>query len=101
MNCKPGDLAIVLGGSRWSGRIVLVHSLSPRHDFVLPDGTPQKAPSSDEAWILESMCGPFGLPPHTQTRFGVGADRKLRPLRPSDEADEMLRIAGKPVKEIA
>ena len=38
MNCKPGDIAVVIGASRFAGRLVEVLYAAPQNDFYLPDG---------------------------------------------------------------
>lgn len=80
MNCKPGDLAVIVRAiSEWQhvGKIVRVLRL------VELEG--------ENCWRTE---------PELRTadgRYWIGwRDRNLRPIRDSDGEDEMLRIAGKP-----
>ena len=86
MNCKPGDLAIVIGGSRWSGWLVEVLYAAPQGTFNLPDGypchcTPCWKPGD---WVIRSLCSQFVAPLESghirKTWYGVGSDSKLRPL---------------------
>ena len=78
MNCKKGDLVIVVGGMRefW-GRVFTV----TERDAEQPD-----------CWETNPVQYK-GLRP---VRFG---DNILRPIRPGGGEDEMLRIAGKPTSE--
>jgi hypothetical protein len=81
MNCKQGDLAIIVEGLQ-AGNIVRCVS---RYDGPWA-GVPY-APG----WIVDrhliNRCGRF--------QNAVG-DCALRPIRDNDGEDEMLRIAGKP-----
>lgn len=82
MNCKPGDLAIVVRSFAGNeGKICK----------VIRDG--------DEVgyWFVE-------FPSPVKWMTGVGAcgyaeDSKLRPIRDQPGTDEIIRIAGKPNKE--
>lgn len=72
LRCKPGDLAIIVRAAkdpRWYGRIVLV-----------------VAQFDHDSWVTDPL--PAG--------FCSVRDTSLRPIRPGDGEDEMLRIAGKP-----
>lgn len=79
MNCKPGDLAIVLSSARipaLTGCPVTVTRL----DDDFPDSwqtDPKKYDPRDGAWV-------------------VFRDVDLRPLRDNDGEDETLTWAGKP-----
>ncbi len=76
MNCKPGDLAVIIRaepGDGWLGRIVTVLHL-------------YEGPSLSPAWVCDQV------PPG----FRAIKDSALRPIRDNDGEDEMLRIAGKP-----
>lgn len=88
MNCKPGDLAIVVSGfTQWSqsniGKIVEVVCV----------------------WHGNGTCGlPFSWTCRGNVVNGMGikldevafCDCDLRPLRGWDGVDEMVRIAGRP-----
>lgn len=76
MNCKQGDLAIVIRSVRGNeGKIV--RCVSPLKII--------------EAWTVEPDFNPevLGIP--------TFPDAWLRPIRDQDGEDEMLRIAGKPM----
>lgn len=91
MNCKPGDLAVVVSVpdarlKHHLGRVIECVKL-----VYHPDGSP--------CWQLrQSIPDPAFM---RGTRLEAIADRNLRPLRDNDGQDEMLRIAGHPNKEIA
>jgi hypothetical protein len=82
MNCKQGDLAIVVSVPLqelrcWLGKIVRVKALTTSWDGYA-------------CWMLETpVRDPFGI-------CEAIADRDLRPIRPqSDDAvDEMVRLVG-------
>lgn len=88
MNCKPGDLAVIVGGDPLEniGKVVLVLERYGLDEWridgagrliVLSLNTGQLVPESDCVEVYEY-------------------DHNMRPLRDSDGEDEMLRIAGKP-----
>lgn len=80
MNCKPGDLAVVIGcrsHPELNGIVLtVVRAVSPY------------------AWLcagheIERVSWSYGVPPHI-------FDDKLRPIRDNDGEDESLAWAGKP-----
>lgn len=79
MNCKKGDLAIVVNAKGKNvehiGKIVKCVNPFP-HGHPIP------------AWIVEPQLGNLVL----------AEDCCLKPLRNTKKQDEMLRIAGKPEK---
>ena len=85
MNCKPGDLAVVVGGERVEniGKVVTVlRPYEGRKDcYRLPAD-----------WVIEF-----------HGRECVAADCFLRPIRPDGITDEEVRdlYLPKPVKEVA
>ena len=82
MNCKPGDLAVVVCAGRLEGRVIRVTSLDPG-----------RSPCGRPLWLYEGdLTDPDGF------RYESIWDHILRPLRdPGDDAvDEMVVIAGKP-----
>lgn len=87
MNCKPGDLAVIVQADNKAnlGKMVVVREFVPDAEFI--DG-----PCAD-AWTFD---GPvmFGV---SGARVKRIQDYKLRPLRDSDGEDETLTWAGKPV----
>jgi len=84
MNCKPGDLAVIIGGGLTGedkkdiGMIVTVVE-------AYGDGL---------SWIIQSSGRPFGSGGYVVATF----DTSLRPIRdPGDDVvDEFLALTGKP-----
>jgi hypothetical protein len=94
MNCKPGDLAIVVGGHglgndplKMRGRIVrCIRILGPADlGFEYDEACPTWEVDID---VKDPIDG---------VQIGV-EDEFLRPIRDNDGEDEILRIAGKPEK---
>lgn len=83
MNCKPGDLAVIvktIDGFEWAlGRIVRCIRRAPPSFSVSGEYI-------HDAWYIEEMPGPGGI-------YDRVSDHHLRPIRdPGDDAvDEMLR----------
>jgi len=98
MNCKPGDLAIVirsLAGNE--GKIVTVH----RFVSELEVEYAPKRKNDREGWLCYgSNLKSIGLKDKVivESTKCVFPDESLRPLRDNDGEDEILRIAGKPQK---
>lgn len=95
MNCKPGDLAIVVTSNpKFNGRIVEVMFAPPSKHFTLPDGYPAVVDAAEPVWVLKFIGGPVVAPLATggtrQTWYGTGADRALRPLRDDPDAVDQL-----------
>ncbi|WP_176048172.1 hypothetical protein [Burkholderia sp. BCC1644] len=91
MNCKLGDLAILIRGRVVAGRVVEVVGRCPQNvDFRLPDGVWHEA--VDYEWIVRfqnPVEAPMG---HNRTRTTVFApvpDRCLRPISGLPVADEV------------
>jgi hypothetical protein len=85
MNCRPGDLAIVVGGTHSSdvvGRIVRCVRWQPWRGV--------------DAWIVEPRLREDRVEGHETIVGDWVRDVCLRPIRDNDGEDEMLRIAGKP-----
>lgn len=83
MNCKQGDLAVIvrsLAGNE--GKVVqcLRPVLNELHAFPGP------------RWLIDRA-----IPHSTQGATLTVADCALRPLRDSDGEDEMLQLVGRPV----
>ena len=100
MNCKQGDLAVVVGGSpRFLGMIVEVIAPAPLHDFTLPDGYPSVGAGRPGYWIVRSAGRPFqasiqrasGSVGRRAAEYGIWDDMYLRPIRDQDGADETLQ----------
>lgn len=83
MNCKPGDLAIVVKSIAGNeGKIVRVLRLHPSPPLQFFDGP---------RWLIDQvLLDSLGRP------IDHLADRVLRPIRDSDREDETLTWAGKP-----
>jgi hypothetical protein len=92
MNCKPGDVAIIVrGAKRDLGRMVLVVG-------------PARRPDSD--WTIRCVAGrPLIAKDHNgQRRPAVepcAMDYQLRPLRDNDGEDETFTWAGRPLEKAA
>ena len=87
MNCKPGDLAIVVHTCKQQGRITRCIRLATEQDVTLqrmyfPNGRP--------VWVVEHEFQ------YTFLRATLILDAYLRPLRDSDGEDQILTRAGKP-----
>lgn len=99
MNCKPGDLAIVVAGSAplYDSMLVDVLYAAPTtHDFTLPDGNGHHAIPEANWWICKSLGTPFrapigvnGIPSAMVPRmYGAIPDWALRPLRGEPESTD-------------
>lgn len=88
MNCKPGDLAIVV--KSWAGNEGKVVTCIRLATFAELQKT-EMDPSLGPLWLVDKLLnGTFGEPePYV-------FDCQLKPIRPNDGEDEMIRIAGKP-----
>ena len=95
MNCKPGDLAIVIRDGPCLGMLVEVLHAAPSHSFLLPDGHRHVGCDAGD-WVL-LLLGRTVLVPcergSRMTQYCVGKDSSLRPLRgerePERVADEI------------
>lgn len=87
MNCKPGDIAVIVQSTHGQhGALLSVEKDSGRRD------------SGHHWWLvkaLQTLRFSNGTICHAGD-LGYAADANIRPLRDSDGEDEMLRIAGKP-----
>jgi hypothetical protein len=100
MNCKPGDLAIVVrherGGSAIKdchGMILEVLYLAPPEPFNLPDGQRSTRGSGTE-WVVKAARPiPVRMPDGStrMAQYGKAFDAFLRPIRPGDITDEEVR----------
>lgn len=107
MNCKPGDLAIVVRSRSGAniGKVVRCLRLLSMAEVVgikTVDGRPADLSTATEWWQVDRAMSVYGT--RTNKYFGdvfCYPDRNLRPLRPDDGEDETLTWAGKPnnVKE--
>ncbi len=87
LNCKQGDLAIITRSTCGNeGRIVrCVRFLGIVPGFM-----------SQDRWEVDVK-----LPKRTGGTANHHPDAWLKPLRLSDDADEMIRIVGKPVDRLS
>ena len=92
MNCKPGDLAIVIRGEL-IGTLVEVLYAAPGHIFRLPDGHLHEACQPGN-WVVKILGAPVNAhwvkdwPPNRFAQYGSGADSGLRPLRGLPETEK-------------
>ena len=110
LNCKPGDLAVVIrhrgGAAVGDCRGLLLHvlHLAPTTTFKLPNGE-LSAPGNGTHWVVETVR-PITVRTNQgrvyTTKYGISADANLRPIRdPGDDAvDETLTRLPAPVKEL-
>jgi len=78
LNCKQGDLAIVIRSNKgFIGKIVKCLSLARCNPLT-----------GEAGWFTEPKLG----------GYHCIVDSALRPIRDSNETDEILRIVGKPIK---
>lgn len=88
MNCKPGDLAVI------------VRSLdSPEAIGSLVKCVSFLSGLRNPSWQLDRKVADDKLRDGKLIRGDWFADKCLRPIRDQDGEDEMIRIAGKPNKE--
>jgi hypothetical protein len=94
MNCKPGDLAMVVRSvANNNGKIVRCVRIEGEYSFFGPAPT-----FTSIAWFVEPA-----IPAHDGTLTHCVPDAKLRPIRdPGDDAqDESFRWAPAPEKVLA
>lgn len=94
MNCKPGDLAIIIRAP-FAGMMVEVLYEAPRVRHTLPDGHEHVACPPGE-WVVKSVGSPFhvrigsGIKRSTRvTSYACCIDSALRPLPGELEAEEI------------
>lgn len=93
MNCKPGDLAIVVKSEFCNeGKIVTCIRLASDADLA------QYGYGSQGwvHWLVDRVISSGNGRP-----CPFMPDKYLRPIRPGEGEDEMLRIAGKPTEVTA
>jgi len=109
MNCKKGDLAYVVGPCPTpglSGRFVVVERRRAGAEiFISVEGQLARLDGDEPCWVCRPASGqtlPWvcigGLWDGKVFEFEERpiADSALRPIRDTDDEDEMLRIVGKP-----
>jgi hypothetical protein len=107
MNCKPGDLAVVVN-SRFGNGGKLVRVLRPSNGNGLPIGTRYQdsrgtmwfMDSQAFAWEVEALGTKLRKSSGSDHRFCDAGDSFLRPIRPhgDDAQDESFRWAPAPEK---
>jgi hypothetical protein len=90
MNCKKGDLAVSVISSPLYGRFCTVLRRAEVGDTDSVNCICIKNDFMGAAWHVEFHNAP-------EFRFVMFYDRYLRPIRDSDDEDEMLRLVGRPV----
>jgi hypothetical protein len=99
MNCKPGDLAIVVSARTAGnlGKLVLVIEWISSGG-VLADGTVIKDDVAG-GWLCSGrdLAMTDSLGGVHRREYVAFRDSSLRPIRDNDGEDEILRIAGKPI----
>lgn len=100
MNCKPGDLAIIIresGNLRVAGNVVTVIEAAPNARFRLPDGH-WHMPAGPDHWLVDfgkKRSVPCSLGPR-MAQYGAVPDRVLRPLRGLNEPESIERLETLP-----
>ena len=89
MNCKPGDLAVVIRSCAGNeGKIVRCIKLVPNDTAVMPDGSFW----TRNGWITEPELPGW----NPGIKAASVPDQNLRPIRDNDGEDESFSWAGKP-----
>lgn len=107
MNCKPGDLAVIIVPGPYYGNLVSVLHAAPLSDFRLPDGHSHEG-TGPCRWVIESLGKPFNAPivafgqvvDRRETRYGVARDEQLRPIRPGDVTEEEVSELYRPAPKV-
>lgn len=93
MNCKQGDLAIIVKSYAGNeGKVVRCVEAVGMELWDMPDGTSELA----FTWRMDRALRSFTGRLHDLVR-----DEHLRPIRPDEGDDETLSWAGKPEKVAA
>lgn len=97
MNCKQGDLAIIIKSRAGNeGKIVRCVRL---HDFIDRDINGWPTGIIGPRWVIDRPVPGLTNDGHPNYMFTV-ADSCLRPIRPTDGEDEILRLVGKPINNL-
>lgn len=104
MNCKPGDLAVLVDSDFEEniGGLVLVICVADPQKFV-----PSPDPVNELEWECELLTQQMGWDDAENYSWSKPGDRQaiydryLRPIRDNDGEDETLTWAGKPQCEPA
>lgn len=103
MNCKPGDLAVIVA-SKTGNAGLIVEVLRPasfevarlpENGFLYEAGGP--------AWVIKSMGTLLKHMHKKASPWACVMDSSLRPIRPQpdDAVDEVIQRIGTPHKEVA
>lgn len=98
LRCKPGDLAIVVTGTKYAGKLLEVLEAAPPHEFKLPDGQIND-PCPPGYWVVKILGAPIPVVLRNGVSrlapYGTCGDHQIRPLRglPEDETLETERVA--------
>jgi hypothetical protein len=87
MNCKPGDLAVIVRGTYAVGRIVTCVRYAGRRTFKQRHRLSEPA----DSWQIDPP-----VPGWRGALVNHVRDADMRPIRDNVGEDEILRIAGKP-----
>ena len=97
LNCKAGDLAIVVKSSSGNlGKVVRCLCLASKEDLLKAGYR-----GNDAVWVVDRPLPWMNRKGITIAQVPFAPDANLRPIRDSDGEDEMIRIAGLPLKEHA
>lgn len=101
MNCKPGDLAVVVRGQMSAGRIVRCIRVLQRGEIVASTGGTDCRVNGDSEWLIEGSVYRRTLPDNTLRSISVADDEWLKPIRdPGEDAtDETLTWLPVPSRE--
>lgn len=104
MNCKPGDLALIVGpldGPNCYRLVRCIRLLRKGESMVLGDLEFYPVPHG-EFWAVEGrLVAEVHGEPDRDVPGGPIGDRWLRPIRPGAGEDETIEWAGKPEKVAA
>lgn len=94
MNCRPGDIAIVVKECRWKGRLLEVLYERPPGNYVLPDGHAARNtdPPTMPGWVVRLLEPIPARLLNGVTRMALYADvadAYIKPLR-GDPDDEQI-----------
>lgn len=99
MNCKPGDLAVIVRSQTGAQLGKIVRCISVATGIVQYRGANYRIPSDDGVWW--ELEEPIQLTVGNNQVVSVPfcQDASLRPIRGEEGEDETLAWAGKPLKE--
>jgi hypothetical protein len=97
-NCKAGDLAVFIKSYAGNeGKIVTCLRIATTQKLITDKYTFFDGP----VWVLDQEVNIADIDTgEIIDKLPYGLDSYLRPIRDTEGEDEMLSIAGKPVKEI-